>query len=338
MQAKLSARICPIWCALLLSSLLVALSEMALWAQATPCLKRTVEANVVGYAGGTRPAFMASNFRGQFRNKPVKILSADLDTKPRRIVLLLDASGSMVGPSEEGKWKIALNVARDAAEKLPPQHSLALIVFAEKLVQSVGSEQSRQAILQQLSQIEPGEKALPKGSRRTALWDALQEGLNVLGSPQRGDVLYAITDGGDNASSTRPKEVERALLGAGVRLFAFLPLLPQGPPTPEETEGPNTLLSLANHTGGILLADPVSPPPLQISLVPRREPLSPKELRTALDSLYVAMTSFYRLDIELPQPVDKMRTWKLELANLPSNTKEHPELAYPRELLPCSAP
>ena len=217
MQVKLSSGSCPIWIALLLSSLLLALSEMASWAQATPCLKRTVEANVVGYAGGTRPAFIASNFRGQFRDKPIKILSADLDTKPRRIVLLLDASGSMVGPSNEGKWKIALSVARDAVEKLPTQHSLALVVFAEKLVLSVGSEQSRQANLQHLSKLEPGEKALPKGSRRTALWVALQEGLYVLGSPQRGDVLYAITDGGDNASRARLKEVERALLGAGVR-------------------------------------------------------------------------------------------------------------------------
>jgi hypothetical protein len=73
---------------------------------------------------------------------------------------------------------------------------------------------------------------------------------------------------------------------------------------PEELEGPVTVLAVASHT----------------------------------DSLYGAMNSFYRLEIELPRPVDKMRSWKLELANSPAGAKQHPELAYPRELLPCTAP
>lgn len=319
---------------LLVTGLLFALLQTAAPAQETPCLKRTVMANVIANTGNLVSGLKASSFRAQFRGQPVKILSADLDTQPRRIVLLLDASGSMTAP-EQGRWKIALSATKDAVEKLSPQDSVALLVFGSKIDVNIDFGQTRQVILQRLSELEPGEKAIPKGQRRTALWDALLEGLKLLGSPQRGDVLYAVTDGGDNASSAHPKEVKRALLAAGVRLFVFLPLLLSAI-TPEEIEGPNTLLTLTSDTGGILLPDRVSPPPSRITS--GQEPLSPAELRTALDSVYSAINSFYRLQIELPRPVDKLREWKLELAPLPRKTKQQAELVYPRELLPCPAP
>src|SRR2546428_12528825 len=71
-------------------------------AQETPCLRRTVMASVT-LAGQPVASVPTSSFKGEFRGKPVRILSATRDLGPRRIVVLLDASASMAGFQKE-KW------------------------------------------------------------------------------------------------------------------------------------------------------------------------------------------------------------------------------------------
>src|SRR5467141_1462932 len=71
-------------------------------AQETPCLRRTVMASVT-LAGQPVASVPTSSFKGEFRGKPVRILSATRDLGPRRIVVLLDASASMAGLKKE-KW------------------------------------------------------------------------------------------------------------------------------------------------------------------------------------------------------------------------------------------
>jgi len=44
---------------------------------------------------------------------------------------------------------------------------------------------------------------------------------DAFGSPQPGDVVYLISDAGDNASKTRPRQVDTSLR-EGIRLFAYL--------------------------------------------------------------------------------------------------------------------
>jgi hypothetical protein len=301
-------------------------------AQEATCSQETVFANVTDPDGNPAPGLKATNFRASFRGRPVQILSASMNIEPRRIVLLLDASGSMLGP-ETGKWKAALGVAKNLVEKLPPPHSIGLLVFALKIDERVDFTQNRQAILDLLNNLQAGEKALPKGLRTTALWDAILEGLALLGSPQPGDAIYAITDGGDNASITSPGKVKRALLAARVRLFALLPPLSclGSGRTLEEIEGPDTLEDLANTTGGALVSGCLT----TLASLGGGQALEPAQLQAALDGLYRQMIKFYTLEVELPQPVDKMRDWKLEVVGLPQRSK-HMSLVYPRKLVPCA--
>lgn len=57
----------------------------------------------------------------------------------------------------------------------------------------------------------------------TALYDSVAEGLKLLGRPQQGDCVYAITDGGDNASKSPVLQTKAAFLRSGVRLFVLFP-------------------------------------------------------------------------------------------------------------------
>src|SRR5437870_11357441 len=87
-------------------------------------------------AGQPVASVSTSSFKGEFRGKPVRILSATRNLGPRRIVVLLDASGSMVGLTK-GKWDLVLRAAGDVAAHAPPDSSVALLVFNDKVKQEV---------------------------------------------------------------------------------------------------------------------------------------------------------------------------------------------------------
>src|SRR3972149_2012270 len=87
-------------------------------AQACTCeggpLRRTLAVNVLDEQGNQVSGLTAANFRAEFRGQPVKILSAALDTQPRRIVLLVDVSESMA--ARVGKGELAARPAGDSSD------------------------------------------------------------------------------------------------------------------------------------------------------------------------------------------------------------------------------
>src|SRR5437879_7347342 len=157
-------------------------------AQETPCLRRTVMASVLTLAGQPVASVPTSSFKGEFRGKPVRILSATRDLGPRRIVVLLDASASMAGLKKE-KWDLVLRAASDVAAHAPPDSSVALIVFNDKVKQEVGFSAGPKAVLERIAQVREGRTPdrLPAG--RTPLRDAVLEGLKLLEPATPGDVI-----------------------------------------------------------------------------------------------------------------------------------------------------
>jgi len=297
-------------------------------AQEPPCMQRTVVANVLTEAGQPVADVPASSFRGTFHGKSVRVLSATRDLGPRRVVVLLDASGSMLDGG--AKWQLARRAVSDILNALPAKDQIALLVFAAKVDAVVGFSEGRQAIADRIAALEAGRKSFPKGSRNTALLDAMLEGLSLLQPAQRGDVIYLISDGGDNISRAKPDKVERALLATGVRLFALGFVDPSGyrSRTLDELIGSSLLHDFPEDTGGALLI-------LEgYSFEGKRE----AELNLSLRRLYSQMTQYYRLEVALTEPIDKPGRWKLKLVD--DNGKEvklwHP--AYQSILLPCNPP
>jgi len=307
-----------------------------------------VVANVLTEAGQPVADVPASSFRGTFRGKPVRVLSATQDPGPRRIVVMLDASGSMGQPP--GKWQLAHGAAREIVLTSPAEYQIAFLIFADKVDRVVGFPEGRKAATDGLAALEPGRGWIPKG--KTALFDAILEGLELLGSARPGDVIYVITDGEDSASRAKPDKVERALLATRVRLFALGLLDPRARGLPQGAGGP---------APGVV---PDRPDPLGSSRFPTRDELirsSPlhdfaedtggalftvegysfegkrqAELNLSLRRLYSQMTQFYRLEVALTEPIDKPGRWKLKLVD--DNGKEvklwHP--AYQSIFLPCN--
>lgn len=142
------------------------------------------------------------------------VLSVRQETISPRIVLLLDTSGSM--GSTQGKWTDTLLAATFVLDTLPPKSPVAFATFDQKIsVSGFGSTNEIRGMLPALKDARPGTK-------RTALYSAIDESLQLFGAPRFGDTVFVVTDGGDNSSQETWKQVAKKLIGRGIRAFAFI--------------------------------------------------------------------------------------------------------------------
>src|SRR3989442_665859 len=230
---------------------LAILAGLPAFAQDDPCLHRTVPVTILDPAGRFVTNLSTADFQAKFRGKPVEILGMNGDTNPRRVLILLDVSGSMLA-TDRDKWLSALEVAGDAVVHLPVETQVGLTVFDERILESVDFSAGRKAIAAKIIALKAGSKAVPSKTRRTALWDSLLKVLSLLGQLGPGGAVYLISDGGDNLSKASPRQVEDAFLQAGARLFTFL-LITQsqlGYLLTDEQEGLNALKDISESTGG----------------------------------------------------------------------------------------
>lgn len=201
----------------------------------------------------------------------------------------------------------------------------------------MGFPEGRKAAADGLAALEPGRGWILKG--KTALFEAILEGLKLLGSAQPGDVIYVITDGEDNASRSSPRKVEEALVAASARLFWFYlpePLWHQAPLLPPvELGARENLQELVQHTGGIGLNASI---PAKYAGDYKPDEKGRAALSLSIAQLYREMGQFYRLEVELPVPVDKPRDWHLEMVNEHGKKAREWRVAYQSVLLPCNPP
>jgi len=159
--------------------LLILLIPLVAWdalGQESPCSTRSILVNVVDQEGRPVQDLRGDNFRAKYHGHPVHILSASLDAQPRRIVLLLDASGSM---QDALKWGAQERLARDIVRGLP-NSSFALMIFTSKVQDKMGFALGPVALAKKLDNLPSEIQAIPKDERHTALYDAILAALNEL--------------------------------------------------------------------------------------------------------------------------------------------------------------
>jgi hypothetical protein len=309
------------------------LSFAYLPAQDSGCTTRAVPVGVVDREWNFVQGLSTASFRGKLHGRDVEVLSASVDTSPRHIVLLLDASGSMMEPNQE--WKIAKSLSEDLIRFAPPRASIAQMAFTDNVLDTVSFDQDRLALLKRLAVLLKVCEQ-PRKTRKTALYDTILSARGALGVLGFGDVIYAVTDAGDNKSQTQPKRVEEDLLKAGVRLFSVV--VDHGPgmrgASPEEIERRNRFPSMVEATGGNVLTLPygaTTRPDPHIKGKTRGE-----AVELAVHRLYEQMGKFYRLDLRLPETVDKPTEWKLEVIDENGKPDRQVEVHYPHRLMPCA--
>jgi Mg-chelatase subunit ChlD len=298
-----------------------------LQAQTDPCVRRSVPVNVTDDRGRPVTGLTENSFSGSIRHQPVEIISVVPDGKARRVLVVLDASGSMT--DEKRIWHLYLAVGRNLITPVPEGTLVGLIVFSSKIEENIPPTTSKKSLQDELTRLDPGTRAFPKGPRRTALWDALETAASEFNQPQQGDAIYAITDGGDNASKTSEKPLEEHLLNRGIRLFAFS-VDPSAGPTPEETNGPASLMELTEATGGTAVRLPNYSPGGPPSLLSGAGKLTPEGELLMLQ--FRQIFSFQNIELHLPKVPNKTQDWNLKITGM--NTKNL-TLTYPHKLAGC---
>jgi hypothetical protein len=317
--------------------LLYLASAGPLAAQDAACLHRTLPFSVIDSHRHLVRIGDPVELEGKLRGKPVKILSIKPDNRPHRIVILLDTSGSMLGYLDGRKWQVARFVALHIARANLANTSLALVLFSDKVNEVIGFSPDPLAVAKRFSAIEAYPDFVKAHIRgRTALRDAVVFALRMLGDAGSDDAIYAITDGGDNASRSKLGNVRDGLDSRGVRFFVTL--LGSDEPgfgPPEELSGPQDAAALAAASGGLVLG------PLGMNRFGKASYDLTKDdfaaIAISLDDLYMTMTRNGLIEIELPQSLDKWSHWRLEFSRGDNAYHKDLLLVYPGDLAPCGA-
>jgi hypothetical protein len=306
-------------------------------AQATDCQRRTVPASVVDSEGYPLGGLTPARFAATLNKQPVTIQGAKMDAQPRRVVILLDISGSVRNKAGD-KWKVALQVAGDITSYLPAEHSVALVTFSDRIHDELGFAKSRMDIIQRLKELATRKPPADASKEETAPVIAVRKALNMLKPARAGDVVYIISDSEENASRRGRDEAAEALLAARVRVFASLLTLCNPEWRTADNLPPRTPIAetLANVTGGAVLHRCGLGPTGQETYVANAE--EQRKLGAALLALYRQMAEFYQLEVRLPEPVHKPRDWNLALVPGDGFAPEGLRLLYPQKLPRCGAP
>ena len=294
--------------------------------QKVPPEARSVLVSVCDRRGVSVRDLSKDNFRVRLNGKPVIVLDAHYSVTPRRIVVLLDVSGSMTNGKSQ-KWQIARAALDDLLTVTPPEVPLAMLTFSRQVQKVFDFRQGRPAIANWLKE----NPEMPPKSRiggPTALLNAILEGLKLLQPSQPGDVVYAITDGGDNVSQASKERVTAAMLSSGVRLFAFVFEEPTS-----IYEHKDDFLATVADSGGFafgVAGSPNSSGPSRKDLYLLDKDNQKKVLATA-EELNLLVHGFWTLDLAA-SPSNKNRKLQADVVDQ-NGTRKDVLLLYPRLLL-----
>jgi hypothetical protein len=299
-------------------------------AQSKECLERTVPLSIISWDGSPLLNQGARSFDASVQWDSVEISSLALDEGPRRILLLIDTSTSFLDKSD-----LAIGLASDLVDHLPSSSEMGLASFSGSLTPLVSPTKDHAEILRGLQSVFP-----PVGSKShikrhgTALWDAVRNGVDLLGDSQVGDAVFVITDGMDTTSKEDSNHAISALLAKGIRLSAIEIAYPAGIRarmlSPKEGDPVDRMVYATDKTGGFAIF-----PSQNLADVPFKGKI-PSELRKPLDLEYHLIVTFYRLDVKLSRAPERQLEWKLSLSDPRSSVRKNFELRYPKSFPPCN--
>jgi hypothetical protein len=284
-------------------------------AAASDCSAATILLNAFDRNLSIERDVRAEDIKVEVDGKQAPILSLSLDSHPRRIVLMLDSSGSLEASPQQSRWGIALAAAAYAANVVPSSASSELVTFSDKLHRESSDFENRKVVQGKIFQLA---KTLPKG--RTSLFDSVHQVLTEFKELHSGDAIYLVTDGGDNNSRISRAEVMEELIRRGIRVFVFLVV--QGTPqTEEERTGSLDMYGFAESTGGAIV---------QMTLA---DAAGRERLDDLAPQIVAQVEGVYRLQLGISEV---KRTSRVKLAFIDRDGKRSTRnTMYSRQIVPC---
>ena len=289
------------------------------WSQATTNCKKTIAVNVRDRQGNFVAGLSGASFRAKFHNQPIRVLAGKENLTPVRVIVMLDASGSMLR-----KWDVARQLAVNMLVALPASSHAGLVVFAEDLVTILDLNHFPNDAIEKLKELNDPKRILSGKRPQTALLDSLADTLGMFGTPVVGDVVFMVSDGGENHSKADWTKANLLLLAPDVRLFAAI-LHDAYMKTPEQMEGEPNLRSTAEESGGSAIYNHGP------------ELLTEKHLVAESNELYDEISHFYQLELQIRKSDSELGKLDLEVVDAIQNKIKSYKVIHPQKMLGCIA-
>jgi von Willebrand factor type A domain len=274
------------------------------------------------------------DFQIRIAGRSATVLNAEYSVAPRRILVLLDMSGSMAGREATAQWRIARAELEELLAHTPSDEPIAMLTFSDHVRDTFGFGEGRAAIANWLKAL-PDQTPIGKEAKRTALLDGIAEGLKMLQPYQIGDAIYAITDGDDNASTSHPATVRSDLLASHVRLFAFF----FEESIPAQLRKNDEFFDMIGASGGVAFG-PVGRR-LRLPGVPSwqvdyaDEESNQKLIRLSVQAINALVPGFWEISIAAPKSTKKLARVSLHLIDGQGHPiRDDIQAVYPKETVP----
>lgn len=348
---------------LVASSFSVALRGAAIFAAlcvATPLLPqqrneiRSVPLTGVTEKGQILAGLQAQSFRVKYGTAAVKGMT--LDAAPRRIVLLLDMSGSMLNEEpKNSKWQNARQMAKAFLVHLPASDWVSLCLFATNEKEIVPFTHNLNSIQKAIDNLpDPDSKPVERiYGRMTYFGDAIAAILAADHEPATfGDSIVVFSDGEfGSEGKVEMGKLLRPLLARGMRVFlvaadpqltisrglavghtsVFSSLLFDGGPDSRELAESEQLeysAEFALATGGVAIeAEPLGP---------YSDAFNPDSVDRMMAETAQLVQNTYQVELSFENPLQKKRKIDLELVDTRGKPNRKIMLLYPRSLEPAS--
>lgn len=277
-----------------------------LFAQTAICSQQSVSVNIL-MQGTMARELRAGELAAKLDKEHVKILSVLPGDAPHRVIVLLDSSGSVL--SSPFAWRAYLAMAGNLVTNLPAGTTATLVLFADRIDMIIPVTDDRAKLESQFKTIEPGWGYFRR-PRSSALWDAMKATSDMFADPRKGDVLYVLSDGGDNASRIRLKDVETIFRSKPIKLQLISIRVADA--LRADAESLQKLKNLAVETGG-----------------------ASAEIwgKAKSQSLFQAIPRPYRVEIEVPA---RWKNTEKSTITLTGATIEGTDIKYSGRLASCS--
>jgi hypothetical protein len=278
--------------------------------------------------GNTMMSLTPESLQARMGEAPVRITGI-APAKKRRILVLVDESGSMVGNPQKEAVQVVEETIGELLAHLPDGTSVAYGFFSDISVFTPeffsDPERLRQAIAEARMQMPT------TGKGGTPLFDALHQAMLRFGTPQPGDTIVVLTDAGENASKLQPGKVGKEIRGSGLRLVLLLAKLPVPIPAEEVRADGDTLISIAHDTGGAIGT---------INSIDRswHNSKDSEVNRQALQKFWIQeVLGGFLMQVQVPASLQKPKKWSVRINPDAYPELKHTIMQYPAKLVPCPA-
>jgi hypothetical protein len=296
------------------------------------CEKRQLPVFVTDKDGHMMTMLAAADFKVESRSAPMSVVAWNNDTREHRVVILLDVSGTMRGLGPR-LWPVVMALARHASHAGGKNDQLALVLFSDRVLETVGFSKGRIAVQQRLVDV-TGDPAFPEGRKAndSRIYDVLKEGSRLLPNATSADSLLVITDGIDEGSENKPDEILNLLSNSMIRVFAILvdPL-----PGKEGSFRPQVfaLERLVQKSGGKIFGP--------IDAAEFRNAAKTTDTRRAmderLDQFYQGIFANDLLTIQAPSDLQEPVGIRLFLTDSARQQLRKGQIFFPHQIGPCAS-